>query len=422
MSVFALVDGNSFFCSCERIFRPDLAATAVIVLSSNDGCVIARSREAKDLGLKMGEPYFKIRRFLEEKRVTAFSSNYALYADVSSRMMRTISTLVTSIEAYSIDECWCDLNGVTGDLEELGREIQKRVKQWVNIPVGVGIGPTKTLAKLAQWAGKNWPATGGVVNLMSPERQSKLLKLTPVGEVWGIGRKLSVQLEGLGIKTAYDLASTDPRHIGKLFSKVLERTARELRGEQWLSLEDPGLPTQKQEIVTSKMFGRRVYELDELRQATAAYATRAAEKLRDQGSVCSELFVSIQTSQFEDPAQRYWNGARVVLPTPTADTRDLIQAANQGLREIFRPGFAYSKCTIQLCRISKPQGLTPDMFSPPPRRNADRLMETMDLVNQRFGRGALRVATIPAEAGWAMRRELLSPAYTTSWRDLPRAR
>ncbi|MCK0981085.1 translesion error-prone DNA polymerase V subunit UmuC (plasmid) [Pseudomonas aeruginosa] len=420
MSVFALVDCNNFYCSCERIFRPDLAQKPVVVLSNNDGCIIARSREAKALGLKMGDPYFKVKRFLDQRGVTAFSSNYALYADVSNRVMRTISTLVASIEVYSVDECWCDLTGMPGDLEQLGRDIQARVRQWVNIPVGVGIGPTKTLAKLAQWAGKNWPATGGVVNLMDPQRQQKLLKLAPVGEVWGVGRKLSSQLETLGIKTAFDLASADPRHIGRMFSKVLERTARELRGEQWLKMHDD--PDPKKEIVSSKMFGRRVYLLEELRQAAAAYTTRAAEKLREQGSVCSELVVSVQTSQFADPADRYWNGARMLLPTPTADTRDLIQAANQGLHGIYRAGFAYSKCTIQLCRLSQLEGLTHDMFAPQPRRNVDRLMATMDLVNERFGRGALRVASIPVEAGWAMRREMLSPSYTTSWRELPRAR
>ncbi|MBN0037801.1 Y-family DNA polymerase [Pseudomonas aeruginosa] len=276
--------------------------------------------------------------------------------------MRTISTLVASIEVYSVDECWCDLTGMPGDLEQLGRDIQARVRQWVNIPVGVGIGPTKTLAKLAQWAGKNWPATGGVVNLMDSQRQQKLLKLAPVGEVWGVGRKLSSQLETLGIKTAFDLASADPRHIGRMFSKVLERTARELRGEQWLKMHDD--PDPKKEIVSSKMFGRRVYLLEELRQAVAAYTTRAAEKLREQDSVCSELVVSVQTSPFADPAERYWNGARMLLPTPTADTRDLIQAANQGLHGIYRDGFAYSKCTIQLCRLSQLEGLTHDMFAP----------------------------------------------------------
>ncbi|HCF1756626.1 TPA: DUF4113 domain-containing protein [Pseudomonas aeruginosa] len=306
------------------------------------------------------------------------------------------------------------------DLEQLGRDIQARVRQWVNIPVGVGIGPTKTLAKLAQWAGKNWPATGGVVNLMDRQRQQKLLRLTPVGEVWGVGRKLSSQLETLGIKTAFDLASADPRRIGGMFSKVLERTARELRGEQWLKIHDD--PDPKKEIVSSKMFGRRVYRLEELRQAAAAYTTRAAEKLRGQGSVCSELLVSVQTGQFADPADRYWNGARMPLPTPTADTRELIMAASQGLLEIYRPGFAYSKCTIQLCRLSQMEGLTGDMFAPQPRRNADQLMATMDMINERFGRGALRVATIPSAPGWMMRRELLSPSYTTRWQDLPRAR
>lgn len=341
-------------------------------------------------------------------------------ANVSDRVMRTISTLVPQIEAYSVDECWCDLTGMQGDLEQIGRDIQDRVRRWVNMPVGVGIGPTKTLAKLAQWAGKNWPATGGVVNLMDPARQQRLMKLTPVAEVWGVGRKLSAQLEAMQIRTAYDLASADPRHIGRMFSKVLERTARELRGEQWLKMHAE--PDPKKEIVSSKMFGQRVYTLSELRQALATYTTRAAEKLREQGSVCSEMAVSIQTSQFDDPSDRYWNGARIVLPAPTADVREMIQAGSEAIGRIFRPGFAYSKCTVQLCRLSQAEGLTRDMFLPPPRRNADRLMETMDLVNQRYGRGALRVASIPAQARWSMRRELLSPSYTTRWQDLPRVR
>jgi DNA polymerase V len=420
VKVFALVDCNSFYASCERLFRPDLAKSPIVVLSNNDGSIIARTPEAKALGLKMGDPFFKVRRYCDQQGVVAFSSNYALYADVSNRVMRTISTLVTSIEPYSIDECWCDLSGMEVDLEGLGREIQLRVRLWVNMPVGVGIGPTKTLAKLAQWAGKTWRATGGVVSIMDPERQQRLLKLAPVAEVWGVGRKLSGQLEGMGIRTAFDLASADPRHIGKMFSTVLERTARELRGEQWLDLGEA--PAQKKEIVSSKMFGQRISDLNELRQSVAAYATRAAEKLREQGSVCSELFVSIQTSQFDDPGNRYWNGVRIALPTPTADTRELVLAANQGLQEIFRPGFAYSKASIHLSRLSQLEGLTHDMFAPKPRRNADQLMATMDLVNQRFGRGALRIASIPAVARWDMRREMLSPSYTTRWQDLPRAR
>lgn len=399
---------------------PDLKGVPVVVLSNNDGCIIARTAEAKALGLQMGDPYFKVRHHLEKHGVVAFSSNYALYADVSNRVMRTISTLVARIEPYSCDECWCDFTGHQGDLEQLGLDIQRRVRVWVGMPVGVGIGPTKTLAKLAQWAGKKWPATRGVVSLMDPERQQRLLKLAPVGEVWGVGRKICSQLETMGIKTAFDLASADPRHIGKMFSKVLERTARELRGEQWLDLHEA--PEPKKEIICSKMFGRRVFDIEELHQSVAAYTTRAAEKLREQGSVCSELLVSIQTSQFDDPSSRYWNGVRIPLLTPTADTRDLILAAGQGLQEIYRPGVAYSKCTIQLGRLSQLEGLTQDMFAPQPRRNADQLMATMDLVNQRFGRGALRIASIPAEAGWAMRREMLSPSYTTSWRDLPRAR
>ncbi|NMZ43494.1 Y-family DNA polymerase [Pseudomonas oryzihabitans] len=419
MSVYALIDCNSFYCSCERLFRPELKGRPVVVLSNNDGCVIARSREAKALGIGMGVPYFQNRAFLRQHNVAVFSSNYELYADVSNRVMRTIQGMVPDLEVYSIDECWADLTGMPGDLEALGREIQARVHRWVGIPVGVGISTTKTLAKLAQWAGKTWRATGGVVDLTDALRQGRLLPLAPVGDVWGVGRKLTTRLQGLGITTAQDLARADLRVLRKEFSRVLERTARELRGEQWMRLHEA--PPLKKEIISSRMFGNRVYRLEALREAMATYVTRAAEKLREQGSLCSTLLVSVQTGQHEPEERRYYRSLGIQLAHPTDDTRILVQAALAGLEPIYREGYAYSKCAVVLGSIVQTDEFTPDLFAPAGQGRPSELMQVVDRINARYGRAALHVGRVPADPGWQMRRELLSRGYTTRWGELPRA-
>lgn len=412
---FALVDCNSFYASCERVFRPDLRHIPIVVLSNNDGCVIARSADAKPY-VQMGAPYFQIRDTLRRHGIVAFSSNYALYGDMSQRVMTVIEGMVPSCEVYSIDEAFGDLTGVQA-VEHLGREIRSQVLRQTGIPTGVGIGPTKTLAKLANHSAKRWQAqTGGVVDLSDPDRCERVMKKTLVGDVWGIGRRMQAHLEALNIKTAWDLACADPWSLRKQFSVVIERTARELRGVSCLDLEDVAPP--RQEICCSRMFGQRLRDLEQIREAVATYCTRAAEKLRAQGSVCRRIRVSIRTGMFNPDEARYANGVICELPYPTDDTRLMIQAAGKALERVYRDGFAYSKAEVLLMDLCQRNEHTLDLFALQQSAAADRVMNVLDTINSRWGRGTIRPGAVPAAPEWGMRRELKSPSYTTRLDEL----
>lgn len=417
MKRFALLDGNSFYAKCEELFRPELKGLAICVLSNNDGTIIARNPQAKALGIPMGAPYFQVKDFCRQEGIVVFSSNYGLYADVSRRVMQTIQMQVPDFEAYSIDEGWADLEGIPGCLNEFGMAIKRKVQRDVGMPIGIGISTTKTLAKLAQWASKKWPATQGVVDLTCRERQEKLLRIAPVGEVWGIGRKLGARLSLMNIETAWQLSQYDHKMLRKMFNVNVERTARELAGEVCLQMHQA--PDLKQEIMKSCMFGRRVFALDELRQAAANYASVAAEKMRKQSSLCQQLSVSVQTGMHEDAARRYYNQIDIHLANPTDDTRVLITAALSGLNRIFRPGYAYSKCSVRLTRLHQRGEFTSDLFAPPEPPGAARMGSVMDMINQRYGRHAIHSARLKPDPEWVMRREMLSPAYTTRWSELP---
>lgn len=346
--MFALCDVNSFYASCETVFRPDLKGRPVVVLSNNDGCVIARSPEAKPF-VKMGEPYFKQKDMFRRHGIIAFSSNYELYADMSNRVMTTLEELSPRCEIYSIDEAFCDLTGVRNcrDLTDFGREIRETVLRRAHLTVGVGIAQTKTLAKLANHAAKQWQRqTGGVVDLSNLERQRKLMALLPVDEVWGVGRRISKKLEAMGIKTVLQLADTDIRFIRKHFNVVLERTVRELRGEPCLGLEE--FAPVKQEIVCSRSFGGRITEYHEMRQAICSYASRAAEKLRGEHQYCRFISAFVKTSPFALNEPYYGNNASVKLLTPTQDSRDIITAATKCLDAIWRDGHRYQKAGVML--------------------------------------------------------------------------
>lgn len=414
--MFALIDCNSFYCSCERVYRPWLDDVPVVVLSNNDGCVIARTREAKRLGIPMGAPYFQWRDQLREWGVVCFSSNYELYGEMSARVMATLEDMFPRVEVYSIDEAFADLTGMQGDLVDLGREARERVLRWTGIPVGVGIGPTKTLAKLANWAAKTWRKSGGVIDLRDPARRDKLLQMTEVSEVWGVGRRLTAKLAPLGIRTAWDLATYDPASLRRQFSVVLEKTARELRGISCLELEEATPP--KQMICSSKMFGSRVRELPPIREAVASYVTKAAEKLRSQNSLAGALQVAIRTGMHNPDQPRYANAINCPLPYPTDDTRVLAAAAVRGLDAIYRPGYAYSKAEVLLMDFRQRGEFTGDLFADAPRPGADRLMAVVDRINAREGRGTVRLGRIPASPEWAMKREMMSPRYTTRWDEL----
>lgn len=416
--MFALVDCKNFYASVETLFRPALLGRPVIVLSSNDGCVVSRSDESKALGIKMGQPFFELREFERSHGLVMCSSNFALYADLSQRVMTVLREMAPRIEQYSVDESFLLLDGIEGDLERFGREIRRRVLKEVGIPVGIGIGPSKTLSKIASFASKKWPKTGGVVDLRDPAKQRRLLSLPvmTVDEVWGIGRRYSERLKAMGITRAVQLADYDRKTLRRLFSVNVERTARELCGERCFEMEDG--PEPKQMIACTRSFGARVYELPPLAQAVAAYASRAAEKLRAQRQFCQVLQVFIRTGAFTTGAEHYSRSASVPLPFPTADTRDLVAAAQAGLRAIYTPGPAYAKAGVILMNFVGDSQYTQDLFAPPPRPNSDRLMSVIDAINRRQGRNTVRLARTATDHGWSIKRERMSQRFTTSWSEL----
>ncbi|ELW9510315.1 Y-family DNA polymerase [Klebsiella oxytoca] len=417
--MFALCDVNSFYASCETVFRPDLKGRPVVVLSNNDGCVIARSAEAKPF-VKMGEPYFKQKDMFRRHGIIAFSSNYELYADMSNRVMMTLEELSPRCEIYSIDEAFCDLTGVRNcrDLTDFGREIRETVLRRTHLTVGVGIAQTKTLAKLANHAAKQWQRqTGGVVDLSNLERQRKLMAILPVDEVWGVGRRISKKLEAMGINTVLQLADTDIRFIRKHFNVVLERTVRELRGEPCLGLEE--FAPVKQEIVCSRSFGGRITEYHEMRQAICSYASRAAEKLRGEHQYCRFISAFVKTSPFALNEPYYGNSASVKLLTPTQDSRDIIEAATKCLDAIWKDGHRYQKAGVMLGDFYSQGVAQLNLFDDnAPRKNSEKLMEVLDHLNAKDGRGTLYFAGQGIQTAWQMKREMLSPRYTTRFSDL----
>ena len=430
---FALVDCNNFYASCEKLFRPDLVNTPVVVLSNNDGCVIARSREAKALGIKMGVPYFQVRELVDKHRIVVFSSNYALYADISSRVMSTLEQLAPAVEVYSIDEAFLDLTGVEQavSLTELGLSIRQTIQDWIGMTVCVGIAPSKTLAKLANHAAKKWHKTAGVVDLTSKERQRKLMALLPVSEVWGVGGKLTKRLNELGIHTALQLADASPKMLRRQFSVVIERTVAELNGESCLVLED--VVANKKEIVSSRAFSERITELIQMQQAVSEYVHRASEKLRSQHCKAKQLTVFIRTSPFSDHNQDpfYSNSATGVLVSPEDDTRDFLHLASELLKKIWKDGYRYAKAGVMLADFYYEGIEQLQLFadtanggvseSTPAYRANPALMTVLDEINH-SGKAKVFFAAKGLQQDWAMKRQLLSPAYTTKWAELPKAK
>ncbi|EGT0637771.1 MULTISPECIES: Y-family DNA polymerase [Citrobacter] len=421
--MFALVDVNSFYASCEMAFRPDLKGKPVVVLSNNDGCVIACSAKARALGVTMGAPYFKQKDLFRRYGVVCFSSNYELYADMSGRVMSILEDLSPHVERYSIDEAFCDLTGVRNcrDLTDFGLEIRATILQKTRLQVGVGIAQTKTLAKLANYAAKRWQQqTGGVVDLSNIEHQRKLMAALPVGEVWGVGRRISKKLDAMGIKTVRDLADTDIRFIRKHFNVVLERTVRELRGESCLALEE--FAPVKQEIVCSRSFGEKLTDYNAMREAICTYASRAAEKLRGEHQFCRFISVFIKTSPFALKDPYYANSASVKLLIPTQDTREIMSAATRSLDAIWREGQHYQKAGVMLGDFFSSGVAQLNLFDGnAPRHGSAELMRVIDRLNKK-GRGTIWFAGQGIEQSWQMKREMLSPRYTTRFTDLLRVR
>lgn len=415
--VFALVDCNSFYASCERVFQPSLLKKAVIVLSNNDGCVVARSDEAKRLGIKMGEPFFKIKDQCQKNNVAVFSSNYALYGDMSRRVMRTLNEYTPEMEIYSIDEAFLSFAGFQkSSLTSYGSKIRQEVLQFTGIPVSVGIAPTKVLAKVANhYAKKNKDQTKGVVSIFDFQSVDSLLKQIEVGDVWGIGRKSAEKLHTMRIKTAYDLKISDERVIQRVLTITGRRIVEELRGQSCISLE---LSQQdKKQIVSSRSFGRIVKDKTELAESIANHVSTACEKLRKQKCLTKSLLVFVQTNPFKNVPQ-YYNSATMNLLSGTSATNKLIAHAMKCLDSIYREGFEYKKVGVILMDIQKKDLSQLDLFQLHDSAQDDKLMETLDLVNAIQGRGSLKYAVCGVDMFWKMLSEMKSRHFTTRWADL----
>jgi DNA polymerase V len=425
MPVFALVDANNFYASCEKLFDPRLRHRPVVVLSNNDGCVVARSAEAKALGIPMGAPWFKLQDEARRYGIVAFSSNYALYADISNRVVEILSSFTPNLEVYSIDESFLELSGFERfGYEEYGAEIRLRVADWLGLAVCVGIGPTKTLAKLANHCAKKALAgSNGVCDLtaIAATEQTQLFSKIDVSEVWGVGRKLSERLEAMGIHSVQQLRDADAETIRSKFSVVQERTVRELRGVSCLELQE--IVPEKQQIMSSRSFGALIYDLEELEEAVASYIARAAEKLRAQDSLAGAVQVYIRTNVFKPEVPQYQRAVTVPLPEATADTRVLTDWALRMLRRIYRPGFGYHKAGITLLNIVPKTNQQFSLFAAEgiSQSRSPTLMQTLDSINARYGRGTLRLAAEGVAKAWQMRRGNLSPRYTTEWDCIPSA-
>ena len=431
--MYALVDGNNFYVSCERVFRPSLNGRPVVVLSNNDGCAIARSNEAKALGIKMGAPWFQIRHLEETEGLVALSANFTLYGDMSNRMMSLAAGLGPVQEIYSIDESFIGLQGMRGDLTKRSRAIRERIDRWVGIPCGIGIAPTMTLAKLANYIAKtaerkpgSYPAElAQVCNLTTLPAQDldDVLAATMVEEVWGVGRKISAQLHDGGIHTVLDLARMDPATIRRRWSVVLERTVRELQGMQCIDLDDA--PEPKQEIACTRSFGQAITELPPLVEAVSEFTSRAAEKLRKQGSLASQLLVFAHTSPFR-PGPRFNKSVVVPLRRPTADTGKLVWAAAMGMRRVYEPGYKMAKAGVMLLDLVPGNVLQAELdLEEEDQRDRTKLMVALDTLNGRYGKGTVHSASTGGTnkgKEWGMKQERQTPQYTTKWEDVPIAR
>ncbi|MGV1017792.1 MAG: Y-family DNA polymerase [Fluviibacter phosphoraccumulans] len=423
-TAIALIDGNNFYVSCERVFQPELEGKPVVVLSNNDGCVVARSAEVKALGVPMGIPWFKLKDLAKQHGIIAKSSNYTLYGDMSQRMHSVIAQFSPEQEIYSIDETFLDLTGFNRDLVAYGQEIRQRVRQWTGIPVCVGIGSSKTLAKLANHCAKKAHVSSmadGVTDLnqLSASGLRELFRRIEVGEVWGVGRKIQERLVGMGIETVQQLKDSSLSRIKKEFNVVLARTVAELNGESCLALEEVAPP--KQQIMSSRSFGQPVFLLEDLSEAVVSYTSRACEKLRHQHHVAGSIQVYVRTNPFKPDEPQYNKGVTVKLLHPTNNTFRLAEAALYGLRKIYKLGYAYKKAGIMLTDLCPEHQVPVDLFSGfdlPETQKAKTLMATLDEINAKMGRGTVRSAGEGMQKSWSMRSDNKSNAFTTDWEQL----
>jgi DNA polymerase V len=418
--MMALVDVNSFYASCEQVFRPDLRERPVAVLSNNDGCVIAANREAKLLGISMGRPAFENMPVMEGCGVTVFSSNYPLYGDMSLRVMETLATLAASLEVYSIDEAFVEVPQMEPDLTAYGHRVRERVLQWTGLPVGVGIAPTKALAKVANHLAKRErDRTRNVFVIADEAARAEALASYPVGEIWGIGRRISDRLLRRGVRTAADFTRLPDAWVRRELTVVGLRLKRELLGEPQLDLELT--PPAKQMIGTAKSFGETLEDESLIREALAYYVAECAEKLRKQGSLAGRMTLYLETNRFREGDAQYVNETRVRLPVPTNDTLDLTRHAERGLSRIFRPGYRYKKVGVWLSDLVSPGAVQQDFFAEDPGLRRAKVMGVLDAVNRQYGKAALRTAAAGfRREQWKLRQERVSPCYTTRIQEILR--
>lgn len=413
--MYGLCDCNNFFVSCERVFRPDLNGKPVVVLSNNDGCIIARSNEAKAAGIKMGQPLYQAQPLISRYDITIFSTNFTLYGDMSHRVMTTLRSLVPSTEVYSIDEAFFDLHGISEPLDEYGRHVGGVIRRNTGIPVSIGIAPTKTLAKIASKLAKKYPKLHGCCYMHRPQDIEKVLSTFPLRDIWGIGRRYGRMFDSMGITTARQFVQLPKEWIQKRMGVTGLKTWNELHGIACIDFDD--LPPQKQQITISRSFPHEVYELETLEKIVAEFASMCAEKLRKQKSVCREVRTFIYTNRHrDDQPQRYETGLSV-LPEPTSCTPDIVKSARKALHQIYCNGYGYKKAGVILSDITPASEIQRSLFSPVDHGKQARLMEAMDRMNRTFGKGKIVVAAQGTEP-FRMNREHLSPRYTTDWKEL----
>jgi len=421
--MIALVDCNNFFCSCERVFNPALVDKPVVVLSNNDGCIISRSEEAKAIGIPMGAPLHEQQEVIRKHGVRVFSSNYTLYGDMSARVMSILREEVPAIEVYSIDEAFLQLPNHFA--EESARALRAKVLQWTGIPVCIGIGSTKLLAKLAnRHAKKNKALTGGVFDLANYGDPDGIMAATPTDGLWGVGRNLAQRLKGMGITTALEFKQADPAAIRRSMGVIGERMMRELNGIPCLELEE--MPPDKKGVMASRSFGSPVESIEELEEALANHVARASEKIRRYGLLATRMEVFLRTNRFRKDDPQYCPGIGITLDRPTNATAELMSAARELLHQIYRPGYRYKKTGVQLAILVSEEEYQPELFDRPKSRiDVDRIV---DEINRRMGDPKNPIITRASQGtersgrGWKMRSERHSPHYTTDWREIPEAK
>ena len=415
----ALIDCNNFYASCERIFNPRLIGKPIVVLSNNDGCIITRSAEAKELGIKMGEPYFKAKKIIDKNNVRVFSSNYSLYGDISQRVMETLARFASDVEIYSIDEAFLGLNGFENyELSKYCQYIRRTIKQWVGIPVSIGVSTTKTLSKIANNLAKKNKEYDGVCILKSWFDINEALKLTSIEDVWGIGRRLSVFLKKYKINTAYDFTQLDKGWIRKNMGVVGEKTFLELCGVSCIELEL--IPSDKKSCCVSRSFSKPVEKIDDLEESVSSYGTRVAEKIREEGLVAESMSIFVLTNYFNRKEKQYSNSIKLQLPYPTNNSIKIVKRALEGIKKIYRQGYRYKKAGVILYGLTKAKQ-TRGLLDYD-RESSDSIMNTLDRINERYGSSTIRLASEGVDKPWSMRRESVSPCYTTRFDDLVEAK